>query len=355
MSQVIEFESSTGSTLASKLFASGSDIVVATASAVTEATNRKGVFTATFSGVTIGTYRILSTESASPDSAWWVDITAADGVFIAYELAKPASQPIIPNGIVQRSVSDANPLTFAWPVSGATITGEASIDNGSYAAVQGAIAFLRSESGKHYYTLAHDVDDRPIDEGQVRYKFVDGTYTRYVVLQTEVAVLNSSTQGQINDIESDVHNLNIATALISGTTLPAILEDTGTTLPSQIDSVKAKTDLLVTFPANFSSLGINGSGHISRVVLVDTTTTNADFVSAATIATTILTTQMTESYSADGVAPTLAQALFLMQQAFTEFVITGTGISVKKLDGVTEAAAYTMDSATTPTQRLRTS
>jgi hypothetical protein len=32
----------------------------------------------------------------------------------------------------------------------------------------------------------------------------------------------------------------------------------------------------VTFPGNFSLLGINASGHISRVVLVDTTTTNSD-------------------------------------------------------------------------------
>jgi hypothetical protein len=32
----------------------------------------------------------------------------------------------------------------------------------------------------------------------------------------------------------------------------------------------------VTFPSNFASLGINSSGHILRVVLVDTTTTNTD-------------------------------------------------------------------------------
>lgn len=31
-----------------------------------------------------------------------------------------------------------------------------------------------------------------------------------------------------------------------------------------------------TFPANFAALGINGSGHLSRVTLVDTTTTNTD-------------------------------------------------------------------------------
>jgi hypothetical protein len=32
----------------------------------------------------------------------------------------------------------------------------------------------------------------------------------------------------------------------------------------------------VTFPTNFAALGINSSGHVSRVVLVDTTTTNTD-------------------------------------------------------------------------------
>lgn len=32
----------------------------------------------------------------------------------------------------------------------------------------------------------------------------------------------------------------------------------------------------VSFPANFAALGINASGHVSRVVLVDTCTTNAD-------------------------------------------------------------------------------
>ena len=39
---------------------------------------------------------------------------------------------------------------------------------------------------------------------------------------------------------------------------------------------KAGYSLSQAFPANFASLGINASGHISRVVLVDTTTTNTD-------------------------------------------------------------------------------
>ncbi len=39
---------------------------------------------------------------------------------------------------------------------------------------------------------------------------------------------------------------------------------------------KTGYSLTQSFPANFASLGINSSGHVSRVTLVDTTTTNSD-------------------------------------------------------------------------------
>ena len=191
---------------------------------------------------------------------------------------------------------------------------------------------------------------------------VGSTFTVRATHIHSVASIQSglATQTSVDDLPT---NTELATALGAAddvvlstlSTLQTSINNIDDFVDTEVAAIKAKTDLLVTFPTNFSSLGINASGHISRVVLVDTTTANTDLVSAATIATTILTTQMAESYSADGVAPTLSQALFLIQQAFTEFVITGTGISVKKLDGVTEAAGYTMDSATTPTQRLRTS
>ena len=67
----------------------------------------------------------------------------------------------------------------------------------------------------------------------------------------------------------------------------------------------------------------------------------------------ILTTALTESYAADGVAPTVTQALFLIQQSLTEFAISGTTITAKQLDGSTTAATYTLDSATVPTSRTR--
>jgi len=68
----------------------------------------------------------------------------------------------------------------------------------------------------------------------------------------------------------------------------------------------------------------------------------------------ILTTQMAESYAADGVAPTLTQALMAILQRQYDFAISGTALTVKKLDGTTTAATITLDSATAPTSSSRT-
>ncbi len=66
-------------------------------------------------------------------------------------------------------------------------------------------------------------------------------------------------------------------------------------------------------------------------------------------ASDILTAQLTESYAADGAAPTLTQALMLIQQVLTDFVISGTTLSVKGVDGSTEKATLTLNDGTNPT------
>jgi hypothetical protein len=68
----------------------------------------------------------------------------------------------------------------------------------------------------------------------------------------------------------------------------------------------------------------------------------------------ILTTQMTEAYAADGSAPTLAQSLFLIQQYLGDFTISGTTLTVKKIDGSTTAATFTLNDGTNPTGVTRT-
>lgn len=76
--------------------------------------------------------------------------------------------------------------------------------------------------------------------------------------------------------------------------------------------------------------------------------TAADFASFGTY-------QMTEAYAADGTAPTRDQMMFMLWSALSQFVISDTLINAKRLDGTTNAMTFTMNDATMPTQRIRTS
>lgn len=158
------------------------------------------------------------------------------------------------------------------------------------------------------------------------------------------------------------------------------------------------------FPTNFASLGINASGHVSRVTITDTTTTNTDMITAAgiraavglaaanldtqlgtiddfldtevagilaavdteiaTIVTAVgttlpaqisalLTTAMSESYRADGATGSVAQLLYEVMALLGEFSISGTTKQHKKIDGSSNAFASTLDSSTAPTAITR--
>lgn len=119
------------------------------------------------------------------------------------------------------------------------------------------------------------------------------------------------------------------------------------------------------------------AGAVDNVTTVATTTTNTDMVGtdnallAASINLTggavdtvttvtnqvtvvdILTTQMAESYAANGTAPTLAQALFAIHQVLMQFGIGGTSNTVRKLDDTATAFVVTLDDDTNPTDAKR--
>ena len=69
----------------------------------------------------------------------------------------------------------------------------------------------------------------------------------------------------------------------------------------------------------------------------------------------LLTTPMVESYAADGAAPTLTQAILLTLQHMSESSVLGTTKTVKRLDGFTDAATFTLDDANDPSSITRTS
>lgn len=60
-----------------------------------------------------------------------------------------------------------------------------------------------------------------------------------------------------------------------------------------------------------------------------------------------------ESYAADGAVPTFAQALFMLISSMFEVSISGTTMTLKKLDGSTTAMTLTLDDDTTPTSKTR--
>ena len=139
-----------------------------------------------------------------------------------------------------------------------------------------------------------------------------------------------ATQTSVNTID-DFLDTEIA-ALV--TDVAAILVDTGTTLDGRIPAalVGGRMD---------SSVGAMAANTLTASAL------------AADAVAEIWTTALTEAYNADGVAPTAAQALFVIMQRLTEFAIAGVTITVNKLDGVTAGYTLTLDDATNATSSTR--
>jgi hypothetical protein len=82
--QTIEFRAATGLTLTAKLFAAGSDTEVASVSA-TEATNRKGTYTAAYTDIPVGEYMLIGLSSGAPVCSWWTNLILSTMTFQVYD------------------------------------------------------------------------------------------------------------------------------------------------------------------------------------------------------------------------------------------------------------------------------
>jgi hypothetical protein len=209
--QTVQIPASAGfsGTLLIKLFAVGTD-TVAYSQTATPGVNDPSLYSAAFIDAVSARYRAVLFNDATPVAIDHVTVDAATANYPVEGLQETAKAPelaaIAGGGVystVVRSSFDTSVVTFVWPVTGATITGEVSIDNGAYTAVAGTLAFLRSDGDRHLYTLTHDAADRPTSEGTARYKLTDGTYTKYVNLRVEGEVTaNELTQAAVTDIFS---------------------------------------------------------------------------------------------------------------------------------------------------------
>lgn len=105
-----------------------------------------------------------------------------------------------------------------------------------------------------------------------------------------------------------------------------------------------------------ATIDINALSSSLATAVTTTLGTGSQFTSlaqASAIFPNVLRTQLTEAYAANGVAPTLEQAIFLIQQSLHEFSITGPIRRVNKIDGITQAAAFTLNNSTAPTATTR--
>ena len=171
------------------------------------------------------------------------------------------------------------------------------------------------------------------------------------VSQIRIEMDDNSTKLAAILLDTDeIANLPTVTQFNARTLLAASYFDPAT------DAV-ANVTLVGTTTTNSDMRGTNSALLASGYTAPDNAgiTSNGNAIGALNNITVsdVLTTQMTESYAADGTAPTLAQAIFLSMQNLQDFSFAGTTQTVRRIDGATTAATYTLDDATAPTSKTR--
>lgn len=123
--QTVEFPCVTGQAVTAKLFSFGSDTQVASVSA-TEATNRKGLYSAAFTDVTAGTYRLIALNGSSvPLAAWDVTLTLTTATFQVFEVGMTASSVSSVSGSVA-SIASGGITSSSFATDSITATALAS-------------------------------------------------------------------------------------------------------------------------------------------------------------------------------------------------------------------------------------
>lgn len=156
-----------------------------------------------------------------------------------------------------------------------------------------------------------------------------------------------------------------ATRGLAGTALPAAAADAAGGLPIS-DAGGLDMDAILARIGAFTGSGVNTILGFFKALFSSDASTPSDiggtydpatmslegFYGNALVATDIadatLTRVMTESYSTLTATKTPAQALYEICQILSDFSISGTTITIKKIDGTTTAFTHSLDSATAP-------
>jgi hypothetical protein len=105
--------------------------------------------------------------------------------------------------------------------------------------------------------------------GSVNVTFVNNDIASESSLQSAITAIGNLVLPSVDIDGSVTFNNDISALALEGT-----LATVAGYIDTEVAAIKAKTDNLpASFPTNFTALGINASGYISRVVLTDTVTT----------------------------------------------------------------------------------
>jgi hypothetical protein len=125
--QQIEFEAPSGLTLTCTLHVAGSDTIAYTASAVTEQTNRKGIYRATFSSVLANTYQLIARSGSTGVAAWWGYAQDAAATF-SFGTSVTRTDSYVNSYISEQIGNDVENGVNNWDVAIGVIGGQSASD-----------------------------------------------------------------------------------------------------------------------------------------------------------------------------------------------------------------------------------
>lgn len=186
---------------------------------------------------------------------------------------------------------------------------------------------------------------------------VDAEILSYLVddaTRIDASSLNTATVTTIPAILVDTAEIGAAGAGLTAINLPdQTMNITGDITGNLSGSVGSVTGAVGSVTGNVGGNVVGSVASVTAPVTVGTNNDKTGYRLSSTGVDDVLRTALTEGYAADGAAPTLEQFLYMVWTALSEFAISGTTITCKKLDGTTTSMTFTLDSATDPTSRTR--
>ena len=205
---------------------------------------------------------------------------------------------------------------------------------------------MKAEVNAEVDTALGDYDAPTKAEMDAKFSTTDGLITTVDGVADGIA----TTLGTAGAGLTDLGGMSTAMKAEVNAEVDTALSDYDAPTKAEMDAKFSTTDGLI---STVDTVVDSISSTLASGVTVATISDGA--IGAAAVADIWSTTALAESYASDGSTGTPAQLLYMIQQATTEFAISGTSLTVKQIDGSTTAGVWTLDDASAPTSRTRAS